>query len=231
MGAEVDAICGAAYHQPRAHTSAQTGIAAVLRDTRLCTTRAQRSQSFVRGATSPTGSKSTVVLRKARPDQRDRHLLFVLGVLTRRLEKLTRRPRSRSCRSPRSFEMAHSLRRQDPEPFAPVPQTAGHLPDRLRQMPSWSRCERLVLTGVSAEKGHRESLGTLRSPPPEHKAGWLACWRSLVARGLSGVVLVSLRCPAGARLRDRRDPGHLAALVASTTRAISWPRWPNHEQP
>jgi len=24
MGAEVDAICGAAYHQPRAHTSAQT---------------------------------------------------------------------------------------------------------------------------------------------------------------------------------------------------------------
>jgi len=24
MGAEVDAICGAAYHQPRAHTSAHT---------------------------------------------------------------------------------------------------------------------------------------------------------------------------------------------------------------
>jgi len=128
MGAEVDAICGAAYHQPRAHTSAQTGIAAVLRDTRLCTTRAQRSQSFVRGATSPTGSKSALVVRKARPDQRDRHLLFVLGVLTRRLEKLARRPRSRSAQSPRSFEMAHSLRRQDPEPFAPVPQTAGPYP-------------------------------------------------------------------------------------------------------
>jgi hypothetical protein len=61
VGAEVDAICGADYHQPRAHTSAQTAIAAVLRDTRLGTTRAQRSQSFVRGATSPTGSQSAVV--------------------------------------------------------------------------------------------------------------------------------------------------------------------------
>jgi len=30
MGAEVDAICGACYHQPRAHTSAHTAIAAVL---------------------------------------------------------------------------------------------------------------------------------------------------------------------------------------------------------
>jgi len=67
MGAEVDAICGAAYHQPRAHTSAHTALAAVLRETRLGTTRAQRSQSFVRGATSPTGSKSAVVVRKARP--------------------------------------------------------------------------------------------------------------------------------------------------------------------
>jgi len=60
MGAEVDTLCGACYHQPRAHTSAQAGTAAVLRDTRLGTTRAQRSQSFVRGATSRTGSKSAL---------------------------------------------------------------------------------------------------------------------------------------------------------------------------
>jgi hypothetical protein len=79
MGAEVDAICGAAYHQPRAHQSAHTAIAAVLCETRLGTTRAQRSQSFVRGATSPTGSKSAVVVRKASPDKCDRHLLACSG--------------------------------------------------------------------------------------------------------------------------------------------------------
>jgi len=79
MGAEVDAICGAAYHQPRAHTSAHTAIAAVLYQTRLGTTRAQRSQSVVRGATSPTGSQSAVVVRKASPDKCDRHLLSCSG--------------------------------------------------------------------------------------------------------------------------------------------------------
>jgi len=41
-----------------------TGSAAVLRATRLGTTRAQRSQSFVRGATSRTGSSSAVVARR-----------------------------------------------------------------------------------------------------------------------------------------------------------------------
>jgi len=45
------------------------------------------------------------------------------------------------------------------------------------------------------------------------------------------VVLVILRCPPGARLRDRRDPGHLGAPVVPTARAISWPRWRGHEQP
>jgi len=64
MGAEFDAICGASYHQPRAHTSAHTAIAAVLYETRLGTTRAQRSQSVVRGATSPPGSKRAVVVRR-----------------------------------------------------------------------------------------------------------------------------------------------------------------------
>jgi len=79
MGAEVDAICGAAYHQPRAHTSAHTAIAADLRETRLGTTRAQRSQSVVRGATSPTGSKRAIVVRKARPDKCARHLRACSG--------------------------------------------------------------------------------------------------------------------------------------------------------
>ena len=70
----------------------------------------------------------------------------------------------------------------------------------------------LVVTGVNAE-GHREILG-VEVATSEDAAGWLACWRSLVARGLSGVVLVILRCAPGARRCDRGDPtrGHLAAV-------------------
>jgi len=70
----------------------------------------------------------------------------------------------------------------------------------------------LVVTGVNAE-GYREILG-VEVATSEDKAGWLACWRSLVARRLSEVVLVILRCPPGARLGDQRDPtqGHLAAV-------------------
>jgi len=63
MGAEVDAICGAAYHRPE-RTNRRNGYRSRPWDTRLGTTRAQRSQSFVRGATSPTGSQSAVVVRR-----------------------------------------------------------------------------------------------------------------------------------------------------------------------
>jgi len=94
----------------------------------------------------------------------------------------------------------------------------------------------LVLTGVHA-LGPSERSSASRSPPAKDKAGWLACWRLLVARGLSGVVLVSLRCPPGARLCDRRDPGHLAApvvptisrdllaKVAGSQAALAWQPW------
>jgi putative transposase len=155
MGAEVDAICGAAYHQPRAHTSAHTAIAAVLRETRLGTTRAQRSQSVVRGATCPTGSKRAVSFaRLAR--QACSPPACVLGVLTRRLEQLARRPRSRSCRSPRSFEMAHSLD-AEVKAFRTRPPDGRPLPDRAGQMRLWSRYEQLAGPSTCSS-----SLGCMR---------------------------------------------------------------------
>jgi len=241
VGAEVDALCGADYRRGSPErTNRRNGYRSPPRDTRLGTTRAQRSQSFARGATSPTGSQSELFCSQGGPDQ----LLatcYTVGVSTRRLEKLARRPRSRSARSPRSFEMAHSLRRQDPEPFAPVPQTAGPYPIVLGRCPGgqgargWQDRQRPRARRhrVNA-RGTPERSSTPSSPPAKDKAGWLARWRSLVARGLLRVVLVILRCPPGARRGHRRGPargGHLATVSHPRPRGICSPRWPSHEQP
>jgi len=61
-------------------------------------------------------------------------------------------------------------------------------------------------------------------------AGSLAGARSW-HEGSCGVVLVILTCPPGARLRDRRDPGHLGAPVVPTPWGICSPRWSSRTQP
>ncbi len=51
----------------------------------------------------------------------------------------------------------------------------------------------LIATGVNAD-GHREILG-LHVTSAEDGAGWLAFFRDLTARGLTGVRLVTTRMP------------------------------------
>nr|EJI98213.1 putative transposase [Rhodococcus sp. JVH1] len=70
----------------------------------------------------------------------------------------------------------------------------------------------LVAVGVNAE-GYREILG-IEVTSAEDGAGWLAFFRSLVARGLSGVRLVTSSRARRPRVGDRRDParGRLATL-------------------
>ena len=70
----------------------------------------------------------------------------------------------------------------------------------------------LVATGVNAD-GHREILG-LQVTTAEDGAGWLAFFRDLTARGLSGVALVTSDAHAGLVDGDRRDPARrgLAAV-------------------
>jgi putative transposase len=62
----------------------------------------------------------------------------------------------------------------------------------------------LVATGVNAD-GHREILG-LQVTSAEDGAGWLAFFRDLVARGLSGVALVTSDAHRGLGRGDRRYP-------------------------
>ena len=86
----------------------------------------------------------------------------------------------------------------------------------------------LLATGVNAD-GHREILG-LQVTTCEDGAGWLAFFRDLTARGLSGVEL-DHRCPPRAGRGDRRTlPGaswqrcrtHYAANLMSVTPKASW---------
>jgi putative transposase len=88
----------------------------------------------------------------------------------------------------------------------------------------------LIAVGVNAE-GHREILG-IDVTTAEDGAGWLTFWRSLTARGLSGVRLVTsdahagLLAAIGATLPGaawRRCRTHYATNLMSVTPKASWP--------
>ena len=88
----------------------------------------------------------------------------------------------------------------------------------------------LVATGVN-NNGHRQMLG-LHVTTSEDGAGWLAFFRDLVARGLSGVKLVTsdahagLVAAIGATLGGaawQRCRTHYAANLMSITPKTSWP--------
>jgi putative transposase len=88
----------------------------------------------------------------------------------------------------------------------------------------------LVATGVNAD-GHREILG-VHVTTSEDGAGWLAFFRDLVGRGLTGVRLVTSDAPAGlvgaigATLSGaswQRCRTHYAANLMSVTPKASWP--------
>lgn len=73
----------------------------------------------------------------------------------------------------------------------------------------------LVAVGVNAE-GYREILG-VDVTSSEDGAGWLAFFRSLVARGLSGVRLVTSDAHSG-----------LVAAIGATLPGASWQRCRTH---
>jgi putative transposase len=73
----------------------------------------------------------------------------------------------------------------------------------------------LVATGVNAD-GYREILG-LQVSSAEDGAGWLAFFRDLVARGLSGVALVTSDAHRG-----------LVEAIGATLPGASWQRCRTH---
>jgi len=147
---------------------------------------------------------------------------YLLGVSTRRVEKLaeqlgvTKLSKSQVSVLARELdEMVSDFRNR---PLDAGPYTfcwIDALTQKVREGGRTVNVHALIATGVNAD-GHREILG-VEVVSAEDGAGWLAFLRGLVARGLSGVRLVTSDCHAG--LRD---------AIASTLPGASWQRCRTH---
>ena len=117
---------------------------------------------------------------------------YLLGVSTRRVEKLAEQLGIKSLSKSQVSEMATHLDAQvtafrerplDAGPYTFVAMDA--LTIKVRENGRIVNVHALIATGVNAD-GHREILG-LDVASREDGAGWLAFLRGLVARGLTGV--------------------------------------------
>src|SRR5215211_5075200 len=148
---------------------------------------------------------------------------YLLGVSTRRMNKLVQSlgitGLSKSQVSTMSAELdAHvedfrtrSLAEAGPFTFV----AADALVLKVREGGRVVPVHALVATGVNAD-GHREILG-VQVTTAEDGAGWLGFFRDLVARGLTGVKLVTSDAHAG-----------LTAAISATLPGASWQRCRTH---
>jgi len=162
---------------------------------------------------------------------------YLLGVSTRRMDKLVQSLGITTLSKSQVSEMTKELdahveefrtrRLDDAGPFTFV--AADALVLKVREGGRVVGVHALVATGVNTD-GHREILG-LHVTTAEDGAGWLAFFRDLVARGLSGVKLVTsdahqgLVAAIGATLGGatwQRCRTHYAANLMSATPKTSW---------
>jgi Transposase, Mutator family len=156
---------------------------------------------------------------------------YLLGVSTRRVEKLAEQLGIKSLSRSQVSEMATHLDAQVTA-FRERPLDAGPytfcwvdaLTVKVREDGRVVNVHALIASGVNAD-GHREILG-LDVTSGEDGAGWLAFLRGLVARGLSGVQLVISDAHPGIGRRDRRGATGrvLAALSYPLPAQLAHPR-------
>jgi transposase-like protein len=192
MSAEADAACGAGYRErseQRVTRATATGCGTG--------TPASRASSWPfrncgRAATSRTG----LLERRRRAEQALVSVVatnYLLGVSTRRVEKLVGQLGIAQLSKSQVSEMAKSLDAQG-EAFRSRPLDASPytflwldaLTHRVREHGRTVIVHALIAVGVTAD-GQREVLG-LDVVSGEDGAGWLAFLRNLVARGLSAVI-------------------------------------------
>ena len=162
---------------------------------------------------------------------------YLLGVSTRRMDKLVQTLGITGLSKSQVSVMAKELdehveqfrtrRLEDAGPFTFV--AADALVLKVREGGRVVPVHVLIATGVNAD-GHREILG-VQVTSSEDGAGWLGFFRDLVARGLSGVKLVTSDAHAGlvnaigATLPGaawQRCRTHYAANLMSATPKSSW---------
>ena len=147
---------------------------------------------------------------------------YLLGVSTRRMEKLveslgiTRLSKSQVSRMAADLDELVTQFRTRPLDQGPYTFLAADaLTMKVREGGRVVLVHALVATGVNRD-GHREVLG-LNITSAEDGAGWLTFFRDLVARGLTGIRLVTSDAHAG-----------LVAAIGATLPGATWQRCRTH---
>jgi putative transposase len=221
MGAEADAVCGAGYGERSGErTNTRNGYRRREWDTRagtidLAIPKLRQGSYFpdwlLERRRRAEAALVTVVATS-----------YLLGVSTRRMEKLVETLGITRLSKSQVSEMAKDLDAQV-EAFRTRPLDAGPytfvaadaLVLKVREAGRIVNVHALLATGVNAE-GYREILG-LHVTTAEDGAGWLAFFRDLAARGLTGVVLVTSDAHRG-----------LTEAIGATLPGAAWQRCRTH---
>jgi putative transposase len=220
MDAEVETLCGAGYGEVSPErVNSRNGYRAREWDTRAGTVELAipklRHGSYFPGFPEHRRRAERALVTVVATS-------YLLGVSTRRVEKLAESPGVTKLSKSQVSVMAAELdemvagfrnRRLDDAPYVFLQLDA--LTQKVREGGRTVNVHALIATGVTAE-GKREILG-IEVTSSEDGAGWLAFLRGLAARGLSGVQLVTSDCHAG--LRD---------AIASVLPGASWQRCRTH---
>jgi putative transposase len=221
MSAEADAVCGAGYGQRSPErVNSRNGYRQRDWDTRAGTVELEIPK-LRQGSYFP----DWLLERRRRAEQALVTVVatsYLLGVSTRRVEKLVETLGVTRLSKSQVSEMAKSLDEQvaafrnrplDAGPYTFVWMDALTL--KVRELGRTVLVHGLLAVGVGGD-GQREVLG-LDVASGEDGAGWLAFLRGLVARGLAGVQLVTSDSHAG-----------LVEAVGATLPGVSWQRCRTH---
>ena len=222
LSAQADAVCGAGYGERTPdRTNSRNGYRHRDLDTRVGTLD-------VAVPKLRTGSlyPDWLLERRKRAERALTSVVatcYLLGVSTRRMDKLVQTLGITGLSKSQVSVMAAELdehveefrtrRLEEAGPFTFV--AADALVLKVREGGRVVPVHVLVATGVNAD-GHREILG-VQVTTTEDGGGWLAFWRDLTARGLTGVKLVTSDAHAG-----------LVAAIAATLPGASWQRCRTH---
>jgi putative transposase len=221
MSAEADAVCGAGYGE---RSSERTNTRNGYRP-REFDTRAGTLDVAIPKLRSGSYFPDWLLERRRRAERALTTVVatcYLLGVSTRRMEKLVESLGITRLSKSQVSEMAKDLDAQVADfrhrPLDAGPYTflaADALVLKVREGGRVVNVHALVATGVNAD-GHREILG-LQVTSAEDGAGWLAFFRDLTARGLTGVQLVTSDAHAG-----------LVTAIGATLPGAAWQRCRTH---
>jgi putative transposase len=221
MGAEAEALCSAGYRERTPdRVNSRNGYRPREWDTRVGTVELAvpklRSGSYFPDWLLERRRRAETALITVVATS------YLLGVSTRRMERLVETlgiaSMSKSQVSRMATELDELVTQFRNRPLDAGPYTfcwADALAIKVREGGRVVNAHALIAVGVNND-GHREILG-LDVTSAENGAGWLAFFRSLTARGLSGVQLVTSDAHRG-----------LVDAIAATLPGAAWQRCRTH---